>query len=137
MSIPPVGGAAIQPATTQPVATGITGAGQQAGAQPLSSTDAAAQDWESALRAAIGESPSTSSATSADPLQAALAGASGSTSAGPPTAAGAATSSSPALLLALLGGGPASTTNPLVTSLSGAQATGTAALTAAATDGLT
>jgi hypothetical protein len=117
MSIPPVGGAAVQPSMAQQIATGVTGAGQQAGTQPLSSTDAAAQDWESALQAAIGEAPATSASSTADPLQAALAGSSASTTSSAPAAA-VDTSTSPGLLLALLGGSPPASSNPLVTSLS-------------------
>jgi hypothetical protein len=137
MSISPVGGAPVQPATAQPIATGLTGAGQQIGAQPVSSTDTAAQDWESALLAAIGDAPSTASASTTDPAQAALAGASPSTSSGAPTTAAAGTSTtSTGLLLALLGDSASASSNPLVTSLSAGQASGTDPLSPPATAGL-
>ncbi|HWD73667.1 MAG TPA: hypothetical protein VG371_00925 [Solirubrobacteraceae bacterium] len=136
MSISPVGGAPVQPATAQPIATGLTGAGQQIGAQPVSSTDTAAQDWEAALLAAIGDDPSTASASTTDPAQAALAGASPATSSGAPTTAAAGTSTSTGLLLALLGGSPSANSNPLVTSLSAGQGSGTDPVSTPGTGGL-
>jgi hypothetical protein len=136
MSISPVGGVPVQPATAQPIATGLTGAGRQIGAQPVSSTDTAAQDWESALLAAIGDDPSTASGRTTDPAQAAVAGASSATSSGAPATAAAGTSAGTGLLLALLGGSPAASSSPLVTSLSAGQASGTDPLSTPATANL-
>lgn len=123
MSLSPIGGSTNLPAIQPPAATQIP---SQTGAATVTPTAGAAQSWESALRAALGDDSSTAGATSANPLISALAGETAAGANVPASSSGAraaepltsALGTSPAGLLSLLTGGSASAADPLLTSLS-------------------
>ncbi|MGZ4243054.1 MAG: hypothetical protein ACXVSE_02060 [Solirubrobacteraceae bacterium] len=124
MSVSPIGGVTGTSALQQPTAAQIAAATAPAtsGAAQTSPTVDAAQAWEDAMRAAMGDESST---TTSDPLSALstpAAATGGAATTTPATSAAGQATTTPALtpqaLAALVSGSSSASPDPLVTSLS-------------------